>query len=212
MGKLYDSLLSGTSGRTGRIVVANVSGNEISRVRPKKRSGQPTVKQLLIQNRMKKCALFMQSYRGYACKYFGTRTGMKSSYNLAMTNLMENFKINFADATITPNYPMLSFSKGNLLAPVPLALNLATASTLEVTWQDNSAGNTERENDFLQILVAIEEEDISIFVENAAKRADAAYTVNLPVNFQNKPLHIWMAFRTEDGEMASNSQYAGTVS
>ncbi|UQB67788.1 hypothetical protein KI430_12190 [Epilithonimonas zeae] len=154
----------------------------------------------------------MQSYRGYACKYFGTRTGMKSSYNLAMTNLMENFKINFADATITPNYPMLSFSKGNLLAPVPLALNLATASTLEVTWQDNSAGNTERENDFLQILVAIEEEDISIFVENAAKRADAAYTVNLPVNFQNKPLHIWMAFRTEDGEMASNSQYAGTVS
>ncbi len=29
MGKLYDSLLSGTSGRTGRIVVANVSGNEI---------------------------------------------------------------------------------------------------------------------------------------------------------------------------------------
>lgn len=212
MGKLHDSLLSGTSGRTGRIVVANVSGNEISRVRPKKRTGQATAKQLLIQNRMKKCALFMQPYRGYACKYFGTRTGMKSSYNLAMTNLMENFKINYADASITPNYPMLSFSKGNLLAPVPLILNLATAGTLEITWQDNAAGNTERENDFAQILVAIEEEDISIFVENAAKRSDVSYTVNLPINFQNKTLHIWMAFRTEDGEMASNSQYAGTVS
>ncbi|MFC4164801.1 hypothetical protein ACFOWU_14130 [Epilithonimonas zeae] len=83
-------------------MVANVSGNEISRIRPKKRSGQPTVKQLLIQNRMKKCALFMQSYRGYACKYFGTRTGMKSSYNLAMTNLMENFKINYADELSHP--------------------------------------------------------------------------------------------------------------
>lgn len=42
MGKLYDSLLSGTSGRTGRIVVANVFGNEITRIRPKKRTSKPT--------------------------------------------------------------------------------------------------------------------------------------------------------------------------
>lgn len=120
MGKLYDSLLSGTSGRTGRIVVANVYGNEITRVRPKKRSSQPTAKQLLIQNRMKRCAEFMQSYRGYACKHFGTRSGMKSCYNLAMTNLMENFNINYKDYAITPDYPKIFFSKGNLLASLPL--------------------------------------------------------------------------------------------
>lgn len=212
MGKLYDSLLSGTSGRTGRIVVANVSGNEISRIRPRKRTSQPTAKQLLVQNRMKKCALFMQSYRGYACKYYGIRTGMKSSYNLAMTNLMDNFKINYTDASIIPNYPMLSFSKGNLLAPIPLTLNLASASTLEISWQDNAAGNADREDDFAQIVVAAEGEDLSIFVENAAKRSDTYYTVNLPINFQNKTIHIWIAFRTENGELASNSQYAGTVS
>jgi len=212
MGKLYDSLLSGTSGRTGRIVVANVSGNEISRIRPRKRTSQPTAKQLLVQNRMKKCALFMQSYRGYACKYYGSRTGMKSSYNLAMMNLMGNFKINYTDATITPNYPLLSFSKGNLLAPVPLALNLATASTLEISWQDNAAGNADRKDDFAQIVVAAEGEDLSIFVENAAKRSDTSYTVNLPINFQSKTMHIWIAFRAENGEMASNSQYAGTIS
>jgi len=212
MGKLYDSLLSGTSGRTGRIVVANVSGNEISRIRPRKRTSQPTAKQLLVQNRMKKCALFMQSYRGYACKYYGTRTGMKSSYNLAMTNLMDNFKINYTDASIIPNYPMLSFSKGNLLAPIPLTLNLASASTLEISWQDNATGHADREDDFAQIVVAAEGEDLSIFVENAAKRSDTSYTVNMPINFQNKTIHIWIAFRTENGELASNSQYAGTVS
>ena len=212
MGKLYDSLLSGTSGRTGRIVVANISGNEISRIRPRKRTSQPTAKQLLVQNRMKKCALFMQSYKAYACKHFGNRSGMKSIYILAMTNLMENFKINYTDASITPNYPLLSFSKGNLLAPVPLALNLATASTLEIYWQDNAAGNADRKDDFAQIVVAAEGEDLSIFVENAAKRSDTSYTVNLPINFQSKTIHIWIAFRTEDGEVASNCQYAGTVS
>jgi hypothetical protein len=212
MGKLYDSLLSGTSGRTGRIVVANVYGNEITRIRPKKRTSQPTAKQLLIQNRMKRCAEFMQSYRGYACRHFGIRTGMKSSYNLAMTNLMENFKINYADSTITPDYSSIYFSKGNLLAPIPLNLNLASEESLELGWQDNSAGNAERENDLAQILITAETENQSYFVENAAKRSDGSYTVNLPVNFRNKTLHAWIAFRATDEELVSNSQYAGSIS
>lgn len=212
MGKLYDSLLSGTSGRTGRIVVANVFGNEITRIRPKKRTSQPTAKQLLIQNRMKRCAEFMQSYRGYACKYFGIRSGMKSPYNQAMTNLMENFRINYADSTITPDYSAILFSKGNLLAPIPLILNLASAESLEISWQNNSASSTERENDLAQILISAETENQSYFVENAAKRSDGSYTVNLPVNFRNKTIHAWIAFRSADAILASNSQYAGSIS
>lgn len=211
MGKLYDSLLSGTSGRTGRIVVANVFGNEITRIRPKKRTSQPTAKQLLIQNRMKRCAEFMQSYRGYACKYFGIRSGMKSSYNLAIKNLMENFKISYADSTVKPDYSAISFSKGNLLAPIPLILSLTSEESLQFSWQDNSAGNTERQNDLAQILLTAESENQSYFVENAAKRSEGSYTVNLPHHFRNKTLHAWIAFRAADEQLASNSQYAGSI-
>ncbi len=212
MGKLYDSLLSGTSGRTGRIVVANVFGNEITRVRPRKRTSPPSAKQILVQNRMKRCAEFMQSYKGYACKYFGIRSGMKSSYNQAMTNLMENFNINYTDSTITPDYSAISFSKGNLLSSIPLNLNLASAESLEISWQDNSAGNNERENDLVQILISAETENQSYFVENAAKRSDGSYTVNLPINFRNKTIHVWIAFRSTDLLLASNSQYTGSIS
>ena len=38
MGKVTDSLISGSSGRTGRVVVANVNGIEILKIRPKKSS------------------------------------------------------------------------------------------------------------------------------------------------------------------------------
>ena len=93
MGKVYDSLLSGTSGRTGKIVVANMFGNEVSKIRPRRRTSAPTPKQQLIQQRMTLSAEFMQSYRGYACQHFGKRIGMKSCYNLAMTNLMSSFVI-----------------------------------------------------------------------------------------------------------------------
>ena len=144
MGKIYDSLLSGTSGRTGRIVVANMFGNEFTKIRPRKRTSAPSAKQLLIYQRMRLSAEFMQSYRPYACAHFGRRIGMKSCYNLAMTNLMTNFLIDFAAGTITPQYPAISFSKGTLLAAVPLTLSLPTPETLTVTWQDNSGGNPAR--------------------------------------------------------------------
>lgn len=136
---------------------------------------------------------------------------MKSSYNLAMTNLMENFKIDYAASSISPDYPSLAFSRGNLLAPVPLSLKLPSEESLELSWQNNSAGNAERDNDFIQILMAAENENLTFFIENAAIRSNESYSVNLPVNFRNKTIHAWIAFRTEDGELVSNSQYAGSI-
>ena len=211
MGKIYDSLLSGTSGRTGRIVVANMFGNEFTKIRPRKRTSAPSAKQLLIYQRMRLSAEFMQSYRAYACAHFGRRIGMKSCYNLAMTNLMTNFVIDFAAGTITPQYPAISFSKGTLLAAVPLTLSLPTPETLTVTWQDNSAGNPVRETDWVQILIAAKDQPLTSFVENAAQRNAGTYTANVPPQMVGQDLYVWLAFRDILGEEVSNSVYAGTI-
>ncbi|MBU4539025.1 MAG: DUF6266 family protein [Weeksellaceae bacterium] len=211
MGKIYDSLLSGTSGRTGRIVVANMFGHEFSKIRPRKRTSAPTAKQQLIQQRMRKSALFMQSYRGYACDHYGRRVGMKSCYNLAMTNLMTNFVIDFVAGTITPQYPSISFSRGALLAAVPLNITLPTPDTLTVTWQDNSAGHPLRETDWVQILIAAKDEPLTSFVENAAQRTAGTYTANVPAQMIGKELYVWLAFRNMVGDMVSNSVYAGSI-
>lgn len=212
MGKIYDSLLSGTSGRTGRIVVANMFGHEFSKIRPRKRTSAPTAKQQLIQQRMRKSALFMQSYRAYACDHYGRRVGMKSCYNLAMTNLMNNFVIDFVDGTITPQYPSVSFSRGALLAAVPLTVTLPTPETITVTWQDNSAGHPLRETDWVQILIAAKDEPLTSFVENAAQRTAGTYTANVPAQMVGKELYVWLAFRNMVGDTVSNSVYAGTIS
>lgn len=60
MGKITDSLLSGTRGRTGRIVVSNIEGNEISRMRPRKTNRIPTPKQQVIKNRFNFAVQFIQ--------------------------------------------------------------------------------------------------------------------------------------------------------
>lgn len=211
MGRLYDSLLSGTSGRTGKIVVANVYGNEYTRIRPRKRTGVPTEKQVLIQQRMKDCVTFMQSYRSYACLYFGQRVGAKSRYNLAMVNVLESMALDYVANTITMVYPNISFSRGGLLGAIPLPMAKPNPSTLEITWQDNSGGNAIRQNDFIQILIAAEDELNTHFIENAAKRSETSYSVNIPMQMQGKTLHVYLAFKAADETTASNSQYAGTI-
>lgn len=212
MGKIYDSLLAGTSERTGRIVVANVYGNEISRIRPRKHTSTPSAKQELIRLRMKECALFISSYRGYACSYFGNRVGLKSCYVQALTNLLENFVIDYAAASITINYARIMFSKGNLLAPVMNAISLPAANTLSVSWNDNSAGDPDRENDLVQILVAAIGSSNTLFIENAATRSEASCSITLPENMQGVILHVWLVFRSQDGETASNPLYMGSLS
>lgn len=211
MSRLTDSLLSGSRGRIGRLVVANVYGTEILRQRPKRSSKPATPKQLLVQNRMKQCADFISGYRDFAKVYFGQRIGLRSPFTLAMTNLMENFQLNFATMTISPNYPLVQFAKGMLLGPVPTMISSPAAATLKVDWSDNSAGNAIRADDQLQLLYLPEGDRKTVFLQNLAARSAGTFTVNVPTYLTGKTLHVWMAFLSTDGLTVSDSAYMGTT-
>jgi len=193
MGKLNDSLLSGSTGRTGRLVVANVAGTEILRVRPKKRTSGPSPKQLLIQDRMKQCYAFILPYKGFASLYFGTKQGMRSCYNQAITNLL------------------IQFARGSLLAAIPTGLSSPSAGSFTVEWYNNAAGDPDRETDQLQLLYVAEGEKSPLFIENMGERRDTTLTVNIPPNLQGKMIHVWITFRSQDMIQVSLSSYFGSV-
>ena len=211
MGKLNDSLLSGSSGRTGRLVVANVAGTEILRVRPRKKNTPPSPKQALIQERMKQCYDFILPYKGYASMHFGYKQGMRSSYNQAITNLLNAFKLDFAQMTITPVFSEIEFSLGNLLAAVPTGVDSAAVGALTVEWYNNAGGNPDRLQDQLQLLYYDESQKSPVFLENLGERTDTTITVNVPPYFSGKEVHAWIAFRSQDGMEVSISAYAGSV-
>lgn len=211
MAKLNDSLLSGSSGRTGRLVVANVAGTEILRVRPRKKTSAPSPKQSLIQERMKRCYDFILPYKGYASLYFGHRQGMRSCYNLAITNLLNAFKLDFNLMTITPDFPEIEFSHGNLLAAIPTGLSATAPATLSVEWYNNAAGDPDRLADQLQLLYYDETQKSPVFLSNMAERTDTTMTVNVPPYMSGRLVHVWMAFLSQDGMEASLSSYAGSI-
>ena len=80
MGKLNDSLLSGSSGRTGRLVVANVAGTEILRVRPRKNNAAIS-KAISNSGKDEKVLRLHPAIQRLRIDVFGYRQGMRSSYN-----------------------------------------------------------------------------------------------------------------------------------
>lgn len=211
MGKLSDSLLSGSYGRTGRLVVVNVGGTEILKHRPRKRAATTNSKQLLIQLRMKECYNFIANYKPYVSKYFGVRSGMKSPYNMAMSNLLLAFKLDYLTSQITPEYAEIAFSKGKLLQPIPTELSSATPNTITLHWFNNSGGKPLFETDRAQILYCAEGETKSVILENVATRLQGTFEIPLSPEWTGKTVHVWMAFLTADTLIPSNSAYAGSI-
>ena len=210
MAKLINSLLSGSSGKIGQIVVVQLGDQEIIRALPKKRAGS-SVEQLLVQHRMKMVYAFLSGYGNYARKFFGQKVGVRSCYNFAMTSILKAFKLDYENNRLDPVYSEIEFSSGSLLPPVPAQLTSAEPEWLTLTWVDNAAGNPERATDQVQLLYCVGGEKTPVFIENAARRSDAVFTLALPPGLSGKTLHVWMAFRNVAQTEVSDSAYCDSL-
>ncbi|MDD3645632.1 MAG: DUF6266 family protein, partial [Bacteroidales bacterium] len=75
----------------------------------------------------------------------------------------------------------------------------------------NSGGDSDRENDQLQVLFIAEGESKPILMENVATRVDTSTQIPVANTLSGKNLHVWMSFIDADGIQAADSAYAGTV-
>jgi len=211
MGKLKDSPLEGSSGRVGRFVIANVGGVEIIRRRPKSSTKSPSSKQLLIRDRFKTATDLMAAYNAYSSLYFGTPIKNRSRHSQASANAMASFVLDFDTNSWTIDNEKLMFSKGKLLPAFPLQINSPNPGEIQITWTDNSEGDTERETDDLQVLIAINQTAKGYLFRDVAKRAVGTATLQLPQRFYNNEIVVWIAFANHKLGIASNSEYFGTI-
>lgn len=212
MGKVTDSLISGSSGRTGRVVVANVNGVEILKVRTKKSTKPSSPKQNLIKDRFNKSVLFMESYRDYAKQFFGSRKALTSCYNQAAGVVLKALECDMDNLIILPNYAKIQFSKGIGVRPQPTAISSPQTLKIQIDWDDNSFGGPSEE-DQLVILMAEDQEleAETLFYRTEATRQDETHQITLLPRYQNKEMHVWIAFVDANEMYASNSIYIGSI-
>ncbi|VDH17452.1 Uncharacterised protein [Algoriella xinjiangensis] len=212
MGKITDSLLSGTRGRTGRIVVSNIEGHEISRMRPRKSNRISTPKQQVIKNRFNFAVQFIQGYKTLAKTYYGKRSGLKSPYNQAMSNLLQAISCDMDTLTFSIQYNNIQFTKGNLLEPQPLNVTADDPLSATITWTNNAIELADQ-NDVLIIMYAEDDSTKaqSTVVQTAVKRSEETYTLQFLPKYQGTDVHVWMSFLSVIKQDAAPSIYLGQV-
>ncbi len=208
MGRVTNSILSGTSGRTGRVVIANVHGVEVSRARPTTRSSS-TGPQNAHRELFRFAVAFLGLYKSFARLYFGKRKGLVTPYNQAQANVMESIQLAGSDVFI--NYNQLLISKGNLLEMIPGSINAGAAQAVTITWTNNAPPASSNLRDLCSIFVYLPNRRDGQFFNTVALRQAGTATVNLLPLYAGEEAHVWAAFTDEDGTVACNSKYLGSV-
>lgn len=212
MGKVTDSLLAGTQGRTGRVVISNIQGHEISRARPRRRNRTSTPAQQLVKNRFNFAINLIQGYKEVAKQFYGKRAGLKSPYNMAMGNLLKAAPLDTENLMFTFRPELVEFTKGNLPQPQPIGLTSNNPLEVTINWQNNGF-EPEHDNNTLYIMYA---EGTPTQLKSAihkanATRADETYTFLLPPNLQGAEIYCWISFVDSNSKEAAISAYLGTI-
>ncbi|SDD26318.1 DUF6266 family protein [Niabella drilacis] len=208
MGRVTNSILSGTSGRTGRVVIANVHGVEVSRARPVTRSSS-TEPQTAHRELFRFAVAFLGLYKSFARLFFGKRKGLATPYNQAQANVMENIQL--AGGDVIMNYSQLLISKGNLLEMIPESLNAGAAQAVTVTWINNAPPDSSNENDLCSVFVYMPSRRDGQFFSGVAARQAGTATVNMLSFYAGEEVHVWATFADEGSTAACNSKYMGSV-
>lgn len=135
------------------------------------------------------------------CKKNETPVNAALSYNLAyaITGVSPNFTINF---------PFLSFSYGKLAGASDQSVTAAAAALLKVEWAVLGNANG---TDTATIVVYNPAKQQFVIMKNAAMRSALEYDIQMPLDYTEDVVHVYISFVSPDGKVVSNTAYVGQV-
>jgi hypothetical protein len=210
MGTFEKGYLGGFSGKVGTAVGSTWKKLNVLRSRPpQKRRGQPTDTQLQQQAKFALMTGFLQPLTDLLNQTYNVLArGSMSGFNKAFSVNKE--AISGVYPALAVDYPKVLLSKGSL----PNATSAAAASTvagkLAFTWIDNSGTNSALISDLAFVAVYNEELKHWIFVQKAAARNAATYTLDV-TPFSGKPVQTYIGFMSADRKKVASSLYTGQV-
>ena len=210
MGKIKQGIIGPFSGGVGEVVGSSWNGIPYIRSYAAKISNPRTDLQ---QNHRQKIAVTMKFLRPLSVFL---RTGFKaytenmSGINAAMSwNFHNALKGFYPENTI--DYANAMVSRGNLTPSLNQAVASAFSGTVRFTWDDNSGEIGASADDKTLIVVYNPAQNQAVTFSELAKRTDCTQTVIVPDSFSGNLVQCYIAFITVDGQIVSNSAFAGAV-
>jgi len=209
MAIVTNSLLGGTKGRTGRIVIANVNGVDISRSQPKPKTADTSEKQLLQQNKFAYAVQFLSFYKDFAKLYFGKKVRLTSPYNQAFSNVIHSITVN--DNNFDIDYAHILISKGNLPLLAVTSMSAGVSQSIDFEWYNNVPAGSPNETDQFNAFVYCPELGSGQLFTNVAARSAMSATVAMIPYYAGQTVQVWACFSNSLTGDASKSVYLGTA-
>lgn len=208
MGTYKKGILGAFSGTVGPIVGASFRGKDVIRSRPKKSSKPATEPQLMQRAKFAKAIQFLTPANAIISDYYGTPSGSKSRFNMAMSYHITE-AINYVADVAVVDYTKVVYTKGNLLNAQNLIGQAAAGALLELTWTNNSGQGEAKATDLLMVVVVEADTNNYEFYLNVDTRDSAGNNISLPAYLTGAAVHVYAFMASADGKINSTSQHLG---
>lgn len=203
MAYLSKGPLGNVRGKFGNIVATKRKGKTLIKTLPEITKA-PSARQRKQNDKFKMAVDFYRPLRPVVKLTFrdANAPGLANAYGHFLTNAVGGDASN-----IVIDYTKVMVSRGYL----PVAGNPTVqldAGALKCTWLDNSGLGIAEDSDQVVIVAYCPARQLAVYAMDVADRSVGATSVDVSV-FKGEELHVYMAFLSIDGKIASDSVYMG---
>jgi hypothetical protein len=206
MGIIKNGILGGFSGKTATVVGYHLNGQDIMRGLPKERTKPFSKKELANQQIFADLQFWLQplkvflrvGFQNYAPKFQGFVAA--KSYNSKNALVSDD-----AGVHIDPALALVSYGDQEQ------ALTASAVSDIENSITFNWDGGKHESDDRAMFVVYDIERGLADYDTGAIRRGLKTGTFKLNEKFSGRPVHVYLAFVSEDRKRRSNSQYLGVI-
>jgi hypothetical protein len=133
----------------------------------------------------------------------------KTGRNSALSNVLKQAIIgDYPNLAI--DYSKVLVSKGNLKKADNRGVAANVPGKLRFTWTNDAGVGNAKPTDKSILVVYDKQSGDAIYTTEGAERSTGEAEIDVPY-FSGKPVQTWLAFRTPDGKLVSDSSYTGVI-
>lgn len=210
MGKSFQGPWGNFTGKIGNIVGRIRRGEQTLSIY-QRNVNQPNTQSQMVQRQRFSLIVGFVTTLGAWLDAFGKAIAQigQTGYNAIMSNMMSNDPYTGSYPSLGLDFTKLSLSKGQLNLPPNMVANV-DGQDIVLNWTNDSGTGNAKAEDLVSVAVYDVAKENSVVFMDSAKRSDSAATVTIPTMFNSDTLHVYCAFRSDDGRIVSDSYYLGS--
>lgn len=207
MARLKNGVFGGFSGKIGNVIGSSWRGIDYIKSLPVKMHDPKTKGQVKQRSRFSVTMDFLRTITPFLRIGFQSHAdGRMTAFNAAMSYNMK-FAVKGENKDVEVDYPNVLVSRGTLGTAADIHAEIVEGK-LQVSWEEPLLKNT-RYDDMAMMVAYNPVKHQSVYDINAGKRANGKTSLPLPSSWNGDAIETYLAFKTTDGVVVSDSIYTG---